>query len=304
MAGKIGLTLARMARRASDAAGVARRIIGVSRFSQPGAREQLHQLGIETISCNLLDRAELNALPDAPNVLYLAAMKFGSTGQEDLTWAMNVYLPGMVAEKYRRSRIVAYSSGNVYAMTPRQGGSVETDLPAPIGDYAMSVLGRERIFTWASKSWDTPTSLIRLNYATELRYGVLVDIGQQVLAGLPVDLTMGYLNSIWQGDSNAMTLGALEHVSSPPSIINLAGPECLSVRQVAEQFGQLLGKPVQFSGQESPVAFLSNAQLSYRLFGRPRVTAEQMIVWIADWLARGGSTLGKPTHFQTRDGKF
>ncbi len=305
VAGKIGLTLARMARRASDAAGVRRRIVGVSRFSQPEARRQLEQQGIETISCNLLDRAELDALPDAPNVLYLAAMKFGSTGQEDLTWAMNVYLPGMVAEKYRRSRIVAYSSGNVYAMVPRDGGgSVESDPPAPLGDYAMSVLGRERIFTWASRSWGTDASLIRLNYATELRYGVLVDIAQQVLAGQPVDLTMGYLNAIWQGDSNAMTLGALEHTSSPPSIINLAGPVCLSVRQVAEQFGQLLGKPVQFSGTESPVAFLSNAQLSYRLFGRPRVTAEQMIRWIADWLARDGSTLGKPTHFQTRDGKF
>lgn len=305
VAGKIGPTLARMARRASDAAGVPRRVIGVARFSTPELRQRLDRQGIETIACDLLDPAQLAALPVVPNVWYLAAMKFGSTGQEDRTWAMNVYLPGLVAQKYATSRIVAYSSGNVYAMvTPESGGSVETDPPAPLGDYAMSVLGRERIFTWFSRSLGIPTSLVRLNYATEMRYGVLVDLAQQVLAGTPIDLTMGYLNAIWQGDSNAMTLCAMEQAAVPPFVVNVAGPETLRVRQVAEQFGQRLGRPVRFTGSEAPTAFLSNAGLSYRLYGRPSVTAEHLIRWIADWQLRGGPTLGKPTHFQTRDGKF
>jgi len=305
VAGKIGPTLARMVRRASDAAGVPRRVIGVSRFSKPGLQEELSRQGIETISCDLLDRTQLGALPEAPNVLYLAAMKFGSTGQEDTTWAMNCYLPGMVAEKFRYSRIVAYSSGNVYALVPPgQGGSVETDPPAPIGDYAMSVLGRERIFTWLGKSLGIPTALVRLNYATEMRYGVPVDLAQQVMAGQPIDLAMGCFNVIWQGDSNAMTLRALDHVAVPPFVINVTGPEILSVRRVAEQLGQVLGKPVRFTGSESQTALLSNAGLSHRLFGRPRVSAERMIRWIADWQIRGGPTLGKPTHFQTRNGKF
>jgi nucleoside-diphosphate-sugar epimerase len=303
--GKTGPSLAHMARRASDAAGVPRRILGVSRFTRPELPRQLNAWGIETISCDLLDRAELNKLPDAPNVLFLAAMKFGSTGQEAATWAMNVYLPGMVAEKYRGSRLVTYSSGNVYRMMPiRGGGSVESDPPSPIGDYAMSVLGRERVFTHFSQTFGTPTALLRLNYAHEMRYGVLVDLAQQVMSGKPIDLTMGYFNAIWQGDSNAMTLRALEQAAAPPLVVNIAGPETLSSRQVAEEFGRRMGKPVTFAGSESPDAFLSNSQLGYRLLGRPRVTAERMIGWIADWQLRGGPTLGKPTHFQTRDGRF
>lgn len=303
--GKTGPSLARMARRATDAAGVPRRIIGVSRFSKPELQHQLNAWGIETISCNLLDRAELARLPDAPNVLYLAAMKFGATGQEALTWAMNVYLPGMVAEKYCASRIVSYSSGNIYPLMPiGSGGATESDLPGPVGDYAMSVLGRERILTYFSQKCGTPTALVRLNYAHEMRYGVMVDIAQQVMAGQPINLAMGYFNAIWQGDSNVMTLRCFEHVASPPFVINLAGPEALSVRQVAERFGELMGKKVHFTGTEAPDALLSNAQLSYQLFDRPTVTVEQMIAWIADWQLRGGKTHGKPTHFQTRDGKF
>jgi hypothetical protein len=303
--GKIGPTLARMARRASDAAGVRRRVIGVARFSQPGLRERLQSQGIETIRCELLDRQQLDALPAAPNVLHLAAMKFGSTGQEATTWAMNAYLPGMVCEKFRRSRIVSYSTGNVYALAPAgSGGSMERDLPGPIGDYAMSCLGRERIVCYFSRELGIPTALVRLNYAHEMRYGVMVDLAQKVMAGVPIDVSMGYFNAIWQGDSNAMTLRAFDHAAVPPFVVNVAGPQTLSVRQVADQFGRLLGKPVRFTGRESPDALLSNAELACQLFGRPLVPEELLIRWIADWQARGGATLGKPTHFETRDGKF
>lgn len=303
--GKIGPSLARMARRASDAAGVSRRIIGVARFSSPELPRQLQADGIEIIRCDLLDRQSLSALPDVPNVLYLAAMKFGSTGQEAATWAMNSYLPGMVCEKFERSRIVAYSTGNVYAMVPvEHDGSKEGDVLCPQGDYAMSCVGRERVFTYFSHTRHIPTTLLRLNYATELRYGVLVDLAQQVMSGRPVDLTMGYFNCIWQGDSNAMTLRALDHADAPPAIINIAGPEKLRVRDVAWEFGRLLDRPVRFVGAEAPDAFLSDGRRGYELLGRPSVSAAQLTGWIADWHRRGGPTLGKPTHFQTRDGKF
>jgi nucleoside-diphosphate-sugar epimerase len=303
--GKIGPSLARMARRASDLAGVPRRILGVARFSSPDLRKSLQSHSIETIACDLLDRSALNALPDVPNVLYLAAMKFGSTGQEATTWAMNCYLPGMVCEKYRSSRIVAYSTGNVYAMAPpSSGGPDEDGTIAPVGDYAMSCLGRERIFSHFSRTLGIPVALLRLNYAHEMRYGVMVDLAQQVLAGRTIDVTMGHFNAIWQGDSNAMTLRALDHTASPPRAVNIAGPDTLSVRRVAERFGELLGKPVTLSGSEAPDALLSNGRLGHELLGHPRVTVEQMIAWIADWQLRGGPLLGKPTHFQTRDGKF
>jgi nucleoside-diphosphate-sugar epimerase len=303
--GKIGPSLARMARRASDEAGVRRRVIGVARFSSPELPQQLQADGIEPIRCELLDRRQLDTLPDVPNVLYLAAMKFGSTGQEARTWAMNAYLPGMVCEKFRASRIVAYSTGNVYGLVPVSGtGSRETDPPNPDGDYAQSCLGRERIFTHFSQTLNIPVSLLRLNYATEMRYGVLVDVAQQVLAGQPVDVTMGYYNAIWQGDTNAMTLRAFDHVASPPSIFNLAGPEKLSVRAVAEQFGRMMNRPVTFRGQEAADALLSDGTHGRALLGHPTVSVEQLMTWIADWLTRGGSTHGKPTHFQSRDGKF
>jgi hypothetical protein len=303
--GKIGPTLARMARRASDAAGTMRRIIGVARFSSPELPQRLHSWGIETIRCDLLDRRQLQALPEVPNVLYLAAMKFGSTGQEAMTWAMNAFLPGTVCEKYRSSRIVAYSTGNVYAMAPVESqGAAEDSALAPIGDYAMSCLGRERIFTHFSQTLGIPIALLRLNYAHEMRYGIMVDIAQQVLAGQPVDVTMGYFNAIWQGDSNAMTLRAFDHVAVPPRAINIAGPDKLSVRRVAHQFGRLTSRPVELSGSEAPDALLSDGRLGYELLGRPGVGSEQMIRWIADWHLRGGPTLGKPTKFQVRDGRF
>ena len=303
--GKIGPTLAMMARRASDAGGIKRRVIGVARFSSPELREHLTSHGIETIACDLLDRKALENLPEVPNVLYLAAKKFGSTGAESMTWAMNVYLPGLVSEKFSASRIVAYSTGNVYPLVPTDSdGSTETSPTEPVGDYAMSCLGRERVFSHFSETRGTRVSLVRLNYATELRYGTLVDIAGQVLAEQPVDLSMGYFNAVWQGDSNAMTLRALDHVSSPPFVVNLAGPEKLSVRHCAEYLGQLMGKTAAFTGTEAPDAFLSDGRLGYEKLGQITVNAKVMMRLIADWQLRGGSSLGKPTHFQTRDGRF
>ena len=305
VAGKMGPSLARMAKAASDAAGVERRIIGVARFSSREPEKFLQSHGVETITADLLDQRQLDALPDAPNVVCMAGMKFGSTGNESLTWAMNAYLPGMVSQKYRNSRIVAFSTGNVYGLAPiARGGSVETDPLNPQGEYAMSCLGRERIFEHFSRTLGIPMSIIRLNYAVEMRYGVLVDIAQNVWRGNPVNAAMAF-NVIWQADANAHALASLALASSPPLVMNVAGPEQLSVRRVAGQFAELMGKDdVQFSGEEAPDALLSNAQLSHRLFGYPRVTAQQMIRWVADWTKRGGTTLNKPTHFETRDGKF
>ena len=303
--GKMGPTLARMARIASDRAGVRRRVIGVARFSDSRLETRLHGWGIETIRCDLLDPAQLDALPDVPNVVFMTGMKFGSTAQEALTWAMNCWLPGTVCRKFRRSRIVVFSTGNVYRLTPvERGGSVETDELAPVGEYAMSCVGRERIFEHFSRVDGIPMAILRLNYAAEVRYGVLVDIAQRVQVGQPVDLTMGYLNAIWQADANAMALAAFDHLDTPPHVINIAGPETLSVRRLANEFGRRFGRGVQFSGSESADALLSNGQVGYRLLGKPQVTADQMVTWIADWLARGGETLGKPTHFEVRDGKF
>jgi hypothetical protein len=303
--GKMGPTLARMVRRASDAAGVRRRVIGVSRFSTGPLEGQLQAWGIETIRCDLLDPAQLANLPDAANVVFMTGMKFGSTGQESLTWAMNSYLPGMVSQRYRRSRLVAFSTGNVYGLSPVPlGGSLESDALNPLGEYAMSCLGRERIFEHFSRTLGIPMALIRLNYATELRYGVMVDLAQRIQAGQPIDLGMGSFNAIWQGDANAMTLRAFDHLSSPPFVVNVAGPELLSVRRISEQLGRLLGKPVTFRGTEAADALLSNGQLGHRLFGYPRVSALQMVEWIAAWVRQGGVSLGKPTHFEARDGKY
>ena len=305
VAGKIGPSLARMARRASEAAGRPRRIIGVARFSSPSGRDELEAAGIETIACDLMDRAALARLPDAANILYLAGMKFGSSGQQAATWARNTYLPGLICERFPASRIVAYSTGNVYPFTPHdRGGSVETDLPAPVGEYAQSCLGRERMFQYFSETQGTAMALLRLNYAHEMRYGVMVDVAAKVCAGEPVDVTMGYFNALWQGDNNAMTLLALEQAAAPATIINLAGPQTLAVRAVAEEFGRLLGRTVALRGGEAPDALLSNAAKSYRLFGPPTVSETRLMRWIADWQRRGGPTLNKPTHFEVRDGAF
>jgi hypothetical protein len=303
--GKMGPTLARMARRASDLAGVRRRVIGVSRFSASGIEQRLGQHGVETIRCDLTDKAQLERLPDAANLVFMTGMKFGSTENAGLTWMMNVYVPGMVCQRFSKSRIVAISSGNVYGLSPvARGGSLESDALSPVGEYSMTAVGRERIFEHFSRALDIPLALVRLNYANELRYGVLADLARSVWNEEPIDLEMGAFNAIWQGDANAAVLAAFDHLSVPPAVINVAGPEQLGVRSVAMEFGRLLGKRVTLRGVEAADALLSNAQLSHRLFGYPRVGARQMMEWIADWVRRGGESLDKPTHFQVRDGNF
>jgi nucleoside-diphosphate-sugar epimerase len=303
--GKMGPTLARMAKRASDSAGVQRRIVGVARFSSSPLERQLQGWGIETVRCDLLDPSALLRLPDAENVVFMAGMKFGSTGQEWLTWAMNAFLPGLVAARFRDSRIAVFSTGNVYGLSPvSKGGSREEDRLNPSGEYAMSCVGRERIFDHFSRSNKTKMSVIRLNYASELRYGVLLDIAQRVYGGREVSLSMGYLNTIWQAEASAMSLASLACTTSPPNVINITGPELLSVKDIADEFGKRWGKSVRFEGTESHDALLSNAEKSYQLFGRPRVSSQQMMDWIAEWVGNNGTTLAKPTHFEERAGNF
>lgn len=306
--GKMGPSLARMARRASAAARISRRIIAVSRFqgaSGGGLEAQLNDWDIETMHCDLLDRDALNRLPEVPNVVFMAGMKFGAMGQEPMTWAMNSWLPGMVCEKFRHSRIVAFSTGNVYPLTPLGlGGAAESDPLGPTGEYAMSCLGRERIFEHFSRMLDIPMAILRLNYAVAVRYGVLVDVARCVWQEKPISLAMGAVNVIWQADANAMALRAIDHAASPPFFVNIAGPDQVGIRGAADQFGALMSKTPVFEGEESPSALLSNGQLGVRLFGYPRVSVRQMVEWIADWVMRGGEDLGKPTHFEVRDGKF
>lgn len=303
--GKMGPTLARMARRAFDIAGVRRRVIGVSRFGQGDEENRLRAHGIETIRCDMLDVKQLRDLPEIANIVYMAGMKFGSTGQEARTWAMNSFLPGLVCQRFPRSRIVAFSTGNVYPLSlVVRGGAVESDSPGPIGEYAMSCLGRERVFEHFSRTQNQPMAILRLNYATELRYGVLVDLASKVFTGEPIDLAMGNANVIWQGDANAMALQALGCPATPPLVLNIAGPEIVSIRRLAEQFGLLLEREPIFRGEESPSALISNGQEAIRRFGYPRVGVGQMLHWVADWIRQGGSSLGKPTHFEVRDGRF
>ena len=303
--GKMGPTLAKLAKRAIDESGSSKRVIGVSRFSTPDLRADLNQAGIETIPCDLLNETELQGLPEVPNMIFMAGRKFGSTGNEPLTWAMNTYLPGRVAEKYRNSRIVVFSTGNVYPLTPiPHGGATETNPVAPIGEYAQSCLGRERVFEHASNQFGTPLAILRLNYAIDLRYGILLDIAEKVYGEKPVDVTMGTANVIWQGDANAVVLQALAHCQSPPMLLNLTGPEIVSIRWLATRFGEIFGKAPFFEGVEADTALLSNAARCHQLFGYPRISLEQMVQWVAHWVEIGEMTLGKPTKFEVRDGKF
>jgi len=303
--GKMGPSLAKLAKQAIDKSGTSKKIIGVSRFSEYGLRDQLEKAGIETCKADLLKDDQLKSLPDIRNVIYLAGTKFGTSGNESFTWAMNSYLPGRVAEKYKDSRIVVFSTGNVYHLTPVDaGGATEDHPPNPVGEYAQSCLGRERVFEYFSSLHKTPMLIYRLNYANDVSYGVLLDIAMAVEGNKPIDLSMGHVNVIWQGDANAMAILSLEQAATPAKILNLAGPEVLRIRDVAEEFGKLLGKAVKFSGVEASDALLSNAQEAYRLFGQPRVEAKQVMRWVADWVKRGGETLDKPTHFEARDGKF
>ena len=305
VSGKMGPTLARMAVRASELAGVRRQVIGVARFTDPAVAESLRRHGVTTIPCDLLSPAELDGLPDVPNVIAMTAMKFGSHGQEARTWAANTFMSGLIAMRFRRSRIVAFSTGNVYPLSPVQrGGALETDPLGPIGEYAMSCLGRERLYTHFSQTNGTPVAIVRLNYACELRYGVLVDIARKVWTGANVDVTMPAVNVIWQADANAAALALLGQTASPPLVLNVAGPETLSVRQLALAFGQLLDRTPTFVGTEATEALLSNAGRCHRLFGHPRVSIGQLMAWIAAWVRAGGVLWDKPTKYQVRDGKF
>jgi nucleoside-diphosphate-sugar epimerase len=303
--GKMGPSLAMLARRAADLAGSRKRVIVVSRFSDEKLRPEFSSQNIEPIACDLLEPGALAKLPKVANVVFMAARKFGTSGSEHLTWAMNTFLPGLVAERFRNSRIIAFSTGNVYPLTPvKDGGAVESTVVEPKGEYAQSALGRERMFEYGSHRWGTPVTILRLNYAVELRYGVLADIGLAVFERRPIDLRMGYVNVIWQRDANSACLRSFGHCQSPPLVLNLTGPETLSVRRVAEEFGQRFGVGPIFEFEESPTALLSNAGQAQRVFGCPSITAAVIIEWLADWISNRRPMLNKPTHFHARDGKF
>jgi nucleoside-diphosphate-sugar epimerase len=303
--GKMGPTLVQRIVRAVEQASVDVTIYAVSRFSDTEKRERLDAIGAETIAADLLDEQRLAALPDSRNVIYLIGMKFGATGQEPLTWAMNAYLPGRVAERFAGARIVAFSTGNVYPPTPvASGGPSEDDPVGPVGEYAQSCLGRERIFQHFALRNDTPVCLLRLNYAVEARYGVLLDIAQKVYDGQPVSLNMSYVNVIWQGDANSVCFRSLEQCDVPANILNVTGPEVLAVREIAEAFADRLGRPVTFAGSEQDTALLNDASRAHRLFGPPRVSVQEVIELVARWVERDGMTLGTPTKFEVRDGRF
>jgi nucleoside-diphosphate-sugar epimerase len=303
--GKMGPTLARMARRALDEAGLKRSVIGVARFSNPKSREALEAAGVKAVSCDLFNRADVLKLPDAAAVIFMVGQKFGTTGAEAATWATNAYLPGLVAERYSNLPTVAFSTGNIYPLVPvSSGGATEETPPGPIGEYAQSALGRERMFEYFSRARGTPTAIYRLNYAVELRYGILLEVALKVWNGTPLDARMGYVNVIWQGDANAIALRMLFLGQSPPAIFNVTGPETVSVRQIAGRFGELLGKKPAVQGKEEETALLNNASKALARFGKPRVSLDQAIEWVAHWVKIGGPTLNKPSHFETRDGKF
>jgi nucleoside-diphosphate-sugar epimerase len=300
--GKMGPTLARMVRRAATDR---RRVIAVSRWSSRAAERALNDAGVETISCDLLDRSAVAELPDAANVIFMAGQKFGTTGAPALTWGMNTLVPANCAERYRDSRIVAFSTGNVYALKPiGEGGSRETDPLSPVGEYAASCLGRERVFELYAERHGTRVAIVRLNYAIDLRYGVLVDLALRVWRDEEVPIAMGYVNVIWQGDANRIAIECLPHAASPPFVVNVTGREMLSVRQLAERFGERFEKVVRFTGSERGDALLSSTERMRDTFAAPSVTIDEMIERVADWVSHDGPLLGKPTKFEARDGKF
>ena len=295
--GKIGPTLAKMAKRACDKAGVEKHIYGVSLFESDEQQKQIEDMGIETIHGDLLDMDFIKSLPEVKNVFFLAGMKFGSEENISLTWAVNSYMPALVADHFKGSNIVAFSTGCVYPLVPvESGGSLETDPPVPVGEYAQSCLGRERMFEYGSKQHQTKVCLIRLNYSVELRYGVLVDIALKVKKQESIDLSMGYFNVIWQGDVNDVVLRSLEICDSPAKILNITGEDILSVHEVATEFGKLFGVTPEFVNEPAKTALLNNSEQAFALFGRPKVSTSQIIKWIANWISEERETLGKPTH--------
>ncbi len=304
--GKMGPTLARMARRAAPG----KRVIGVARFSDKAVKAQLESQGVECIECDLMDRDALARLRKVTggvgHMIYMAGHKFGASDNPALTWMMNVAVPAAVAEAFREMRIVAYSTACVYPYVATGGPGADESVPAvpPPGDYAWSCVGRERMFEHGSRRWGTPGRLVRLSYAIDMRYGVLHDVASAVFGGRPLDLTMGHADVIWQGDANEQALRLLAHCTSPTTPINVTGPEHVSVRWLAERFGERFGRAPVLTGLEAPTAWLIDTREAQRLFGLPRVPLAAMIDWTVDWVARGGPSLDKPTHFSTRDGKY
>jgi nucleoside-diphosphate-sugar epimerase len=303
--GKMGPTLAALARRAAEEAKHPLEVIAVSRFSDPQAREWVEKRGVRATSCDLFNARDIEKLPDATSVIYLVGLKFGTAKNPSATWAANTIIPTRVAERFAKSRIVALSTGNVYPLSEvKRGGSVETDSLTPVGEYANAAVARERIFEFHSRNQEIPIALLRLFYAVELRYGVLVDIAQKVHRGEPIDLANGYFNCIWQGDANDMVLRALSLCATPPSPWNLCHPEVFSARDIATRLGQLLDRVPKFTGSESSTALLGNSSPLCAQLGSPAMSADQMLPWIAGWVKRGGRNLNRPTHFEVRDGKY
>jgi hypothetical protein len=301
VAGKMGPTLAGSAK----AAAPERRIIGVARFSDPSVKDWMHACGVETINCDLLDEAAVNALPKCSNIIFMAGRKFGAEGDLALTWAMNAHVPAIVAQAFRQSRIVAFSTGCVYPFVPVGGkGSDESMAPNPPGEYSQSCVGRERMFEYFSRKFATPGRLFRLNYAIDMRYGVLHDIASKVWQGQPIDVSLGHVNFIWQGDASSQALRCLAHCEIPTSPINVSGPEIVAVRDLAAKFGALFGRKPVIVGREEPTAWLTNTSQAVKLFGLPIIDTEQLIAWTADWVARAMPSLGKPTKYEVRDGRY
>jgi nucleoside-diphosphate-sugar epimerase len=303
--GKMGPTLAVLARRAADAAGRQLSVVAVSRFSEANTRRWLEARGVETLGCDLLDGSAVRQLPEAENVLYLVGVKFGTTQNPAATWTVNTLVPARVCERYPGSRMVALSSGNVYPLSDvSRDGSTESDALTPLGEYSNAAVGRERIFEFCSRRQGTPVALLRLSYAIDLRYGVLADIARRVQSGDPIPLVNGYFNCIWQGDANEMVLRALSLAGSPPTVWNLCRPERFSVREIAGRLGDLLGRSPRFAGHEATTALLANSSRICATLGSPRTPMEILLRWTAHWVKQGGRDLGKPTHFEVRDGNY
>ena len=303
--GKMGPSLARRVRRAAERAGNGSRVLAVSRFSSREARESLEADGIPTLACDFTSAPAISGLPRFPNVMFLAGRKFGTTDWTDITWTTNTVVPARVAEHFNDARMVVFSTGNVYPLVPADGPApTEQDAPMPVGEYAQSCLGRERVVEFVSREAGLRALMFRLNYAVDLRYGTLVDVARNVYAGQPIDLTVGYFNAIWQGDANSYALRSLELCESPPQVLNVTGPERISVREAAQWFGTFFKREPRFVNQEGPVALLSDSSRCRALLGEPGVSQERLRQWVAHWVAAGGASLNKPTHFEAADGRF